>query len=283
MKKITSLAFLLLIFSNASATGWFYTLENAQKMALSTNKLIVVDFSATWCGPCKRMESESWNDPEVDKLMANFVPLKIDLDSNPTLARLYEVKAIPFMFIIDGNGTIVSKHLGYLNKAGVIKMLKKYSVNTRFLSRAGIQYYQNQNYVTGIRLGQQYLDYSLFVNEEIKEDFLRVADEYLRKAEDLLDKDQENYISMKQKIELLELTSDLYSGRENRVSRFLSKKIDIEEIVEHNRELYAYLNYCLAAKNEDQETREEWKQRLAALDGGELYLKKSEKFLEVKS
>ncbi|KNA10408.1 hypothetical protein SOVF_144660 [Spinacia oleracea] len=73
-----------------------------------SNQLLVVDFAASWCGPCKVIE------PAV-KAIANKFPsvefAKIDVDELPDVAREFEVQAMP-TFIFIKQGKVVDKVVG---------------------------------------------------------------------------------------------------------------------------------------------------------------------------
>lgn len=75
---------------------------------LINKELIVVDFYATWCGPCKMLGPvlESLEDVEV---------LKIDVDECPELARKYGVMSVPTLMIFK-NGNLESKQSGFMPK-----------------------------------------------------------------------------------------------------------------------------------------------------------------------
>jgi len=70
------------------------------KLKDAGNKLVVVDFFATWCGPCKMIA------PKVEVMsneMTDVVFLKVDVDENEEIATEYKVSAMPtFMFFKDG-------------------------------------------------------------------------------------------------------------------------------------------------------------------------------------
>lgn len=70
-------------------------------MADNENKLIVIDFYATWCGPCKQVM------PLLPQLAAKFadnvVFVKVDVDESDDMSEEYQVSAMPtFVFIKDG-------------------------------------------------------------------------------------------------------------------------------------------------------------------------------------
>ncbi|XP_022941032.1 thioredoxin H1-like [Cucurbita moschata] len=73
-----------------------------------SNKLIVVDFTATWCGPCRAMAPVF---AELAKKMSNVIFLKVDVDELMAVAAEWGVSALPcFMFL--KNGKVVDRFVG---------------------------------------------------------------------------------------------------------------------------------------------------------------------------
>lgn len=282
MKKITAILAIFLAVSYASAQNniWLSDFENAQKLSIATNKLIFIDFYASWCGPCKRMEKEAFADPEIKEILNNYVLLRLDFDREVALRNKYGVRAIPYIFVTDSQGHIINGQKGYSGKNAVREFLDAYNLNLSYLQRENAQFYENENYVTAMRLAQKYLDFSLFLDRNIKSDFLKIADIYLSKAEEALEKKQSNYKVMSQKIELYELTSVLYNGRFKKLERGL-KKMEENSIHELNQDAFNFLNYCLAYQNNEKEELQKWETAVLNSTSAELYMKKKNELFKL--
>ena len=82
--------------------------ENILLKAGAENQLTVIDFSATWCGPCKMIAPLF---KELSEAIDDVVFLKVDVDENPDTAAKYSVSAMPtFLFI--KRGVVVDRLMG---------------------------------------------------------------------------------------------------------------------------------------------------------------------------
>ena len=84
------------------------------------NKRILVDFYASWCGPCKMM-SEVFEEIK-DKI--DFDILKVDVDKFPEIASKYNIFSIPTIYLLD-NSEIKKSHTGYLNSKELLEFIDK--------------------------------------------------------------------------------------------------------------------------------------------------------------
>lgn len=97
------------------------TLTNSsfQSEVMSSDKPVLIDFFATWCGPCRMVS------PIVDKISDEYTNIKVckvDVDSEPELAQRFEVTSIPTLVVIK-NGNVVNKAVGYRSKEDILEML----------------------------------------------------------------------------------------------------------------------------------------------------------------
>lgn len=85
--------------------------------------VVLVDFFATWCGPCRMMGPIL---EDVKEELGDKVEIyKVDVDEDVKLARKYGIMSIPSLFVfVDGEEK--EKHIGLWSKNDVVETLKKY-------------------------------------------------------------------------------------------------------------------------------------------------------------
>ena len=113
-----AIAGILLIPAWAAEVQWLPNFKAAQAQSRKTNKPVLAEFYADWCGPCKMMASTTFKDAEVAKLAQRFVPVRINADKDKDLALKYKAYALPYVVVIDAKGRVVRVCEGYRDAPG---------------------------------------------------------------------------------------------------------------------------------------------------------------------
>ena len=95
------------------------TKENFKKEVLESDVPVLVDFWATWCGPCQMVG------PIIEEIAGEVTDAicKVDVDENPELAKEYRVMSIPTLMVFK-NGEAVKREVGAKPKDEILDMLK---------------------------------------------------------------------------------------------------------------------------------------------------------------
>lgn len=96
------------------------TSQNFEKEVLQSDKPVIVDFYATWCGPCKMLAPIM---EEIEQENTNIKVCKIDIDEDSNLAAQYNIMSVPTLIAIK-NGQIVNTLVGLRDKQEILDMLK---------------------------------------------------------------------------------------------------------------------------------------------------------------
>lgn len=108
---------LLMISQYGFSQMWADTYDEAKKLAKETNKFVLVDFTATWCKPCRKMEQDFWYNTQYKTTLDKFVIVSIDIDRNRDIAQKYNIQSIPNVKLLDVNGDVIYETLGFRNAA----------------------------------------------------------------------------------------------------------------------------------------------------------------------
>lgn len=113
---VIALGLLFVLPTKAYADGDIFadlTLEAALAKAGETDKMVVLDFFATWCGPCIQMDKETWPHKDVVAWVEkNAILIKVDVDKEEAVAKEFNITAMPTVVFLKADKSEISRFVG---------------------------------------------------------------------------------------------------------------------------------------------------------------------------
>lgn len=105
--------------------GWIQDFETAESESQRLRRPLLIHFYADWCVPCRRMDRDVLNSPELGtQLKTNFVGVKVDADKHPELLKRYGVRSLPADVVVSADGKVLVQTRGYQPKRNYVARLE---------------------------------------------------------------------------------------------------------------------------------------------------------------
>ncbi|NUN69150.1 MAG: protein-disulfide reductase DsbD [Bacteroidetes bacterium] len=128
MLAVAGLSVYALVPSEQLKPDWKPFSEAAYEQSLKANDVMVIDFYADWCIPCKELDALTFSDPSVIDASRRFTMYKADLTrsddpATEALTKRFAIKGVPTILIIDANGAERDRITGFVDAAEFLRRL----------------------------------------------------------------------------------------------------------------------------------------------------------------
>jgi thiol:disulfide interchange protein DsbD len=94
-------------------------------LARKEGKRVLIDFTAEWCGWCKKMDHDVYAQPSVRALGGRYVFVRVDADRRPDVTRKYKVSGFPTAVVLDPGGREINRIIGYVDAQRFVVELER--------------------------------------------------------------------------------------------------------------------------------------------------------------
>ena len=107
--------------------NWVYDEVEGLEIAKREDKLVMLDFYASWCAACKELDHKTYADPEVAAKLDDYVSVKLDFtrssETTEALTEKYQIPGLPVVIFMDANGTVLKRFTGFVGAEEMLGIL----------------------------------------------------------------------------------------------------------------------------------------------------------------
>lgn len=121
-----ALAAILVVCQTGSAAEipWSTDIEGSLQRATANGQPVLMEFTADWCVFCKKMEKNTFTDPDVaEQISRNFVAVKVDADKNKDLVKELGIKGLPAIIVVSPDLKVIERISGFQTPEALIPRL----------------------------------------------------------------------------------------------------------------------------------------------------------------
>ena len=109
--------------------NWVYDETEGLEIAKREDKLVMLDFYASWCAACKELDHKTYADPAVAAILANYVNVKLDFtrssETTEVLTEKYQIPGLPVVIFMDAEGTVLKRFTGFVDPEKMLSILNE--------------------------------------------------------------------------------------------------------------------------------------------------------------
>ncbi|MDE0552955.1 MAG: sulfite exporter TauE/SafE family protein, partial [Candidatus Poribacteria bacterium] len=106
---------------------WVYDETEGLEMAKREDKLVMLDFYASWCAACKELDHKTYADPAVAAKLANYVNTKLDFtrssETTEALTEKYQIPGLPVVIFMNAEGRVLKRLTGFVGPEEMLSIL----------------------------------------------------------------------------------------------------------------------------------------------------------------
>jgi thioredoxin 1 len=95
---------------------------NFDDEVLKSDVPVLVDFTATWCGPCRQIAP--FVEQVADEYAGKVKVTKLDIDDSPATAQRYQIRGVPTLYLFKG-GEVVAQQVGAVPKSAILQLIER--------------------------------------------------------------------------------------------------------------------------------------------------------------